>query len=143
MRFLCKLPFAVSPIIEIILQNDRRRHGVHGCFAALPRVFVSFKKPCAVIVVPRSSEKQRAARSFPQAPAPKARAFCALSPSRRPCCAARPTIDLLGAARFGKLRYTLQKALAVVLVHDLHGACEQLAFIAYGNARTRFAEVYT
>ena len=51
--------------------------------------------------------------------------------------------DLLGAALFGKLRYTLQKALAVVLVHDLYGTCEQLAFIAYGNARTRFAEVYT
>ena len=50
---------------------------------------------------------------------------------------------LLGAAIFGKLRYTLQKALAVVLVHDLYGTCEQLAFIAYGNARTRFAEVYT
>ena len=57
--------------------------------------------------------------------------------------AAQADNDLLGAALFGKLRYTLQKALAVVLVHDLYGTCEQLAFIAYGNARTRFAEVYT
>ena len=107
----------------------------------LPRVFVSFKKPCAVIVVPRSSEKSTGSPVFSASSAPKARAFCALSPSL-------PSIlqtdnDLLGAARFGKLRYTLQKALAVVLVHDLYGTCEQLAFIAYGNARTRFAEVYT
>ena len=74
----------------------------------LPRVFVSFKKPCAVIVVPRSSEKSTGSPVFSASSAPKARAFCAL-----------------------------------VLVHDLYGACEQLAFIAYGNARTRFAEVYT
>lgn len=109
----------------------------------LPRVFVSFKKPCAVIVVPRSSEKSTGSPVFSASSAPKARAFCALSPSLPSMLRGQTDNDLLGAARFGKLRYTLQKALAVVLVHDLYGTCEQLAFIAYGNARTRFAEVYT
>jgi len=53
MRFLCKLPFAVSPIIEIILQNDRRRHGVHGCFAALTaRILFVIEKGLLVMIVP-------------------------------------------------------------------------------------------
>ena len=109
----------------------------------LPRVFVSFKKPCAVIVVPRSSEKSTGSPVFSASSAPKTRAFCALSPSLPSMLRGRPTTICSARRAFGKLRYTLQKALAVVLVHDLYGTCEQLAFIAYGNARTRFAEVYT
>lgn len=102
----------------------------------LPRVFVSFKKPCAVIVVPRSSEKSTGSPVFfrklrtESARVLRAFALAAIHVARQ------TDNDLLGAARFGKLRYTLQKALAVVLVHDLYGTCEQLAFICIRQRRT-------
>ena len=91
----------------------------------LPRVFVSFRKLCAVTVVPRSSEKS----------------------TGRPHSAAihiarQADDDLLRAARLGDRRDALEKPRAAVLGNDLHRACEQLAFVAHGDAGARLAEIH-
>ena len=107
-----------------------------------PRVFVSFRKLCAVTVVPRSSEKSTGRPHSACSSAPKARAFLGALPLAAVHVARQADDDLLRAARFGDRRNPLEEPRAVVLVNDLHRAREHFAFVAHGDAGARLAEVH-